>query len=535
MPISRAQIPEQIKGYKRGDIVEPNIFEDDFRTGTDLAGLDMEQFKVDDDRINELLDQARRPSFIMPGPPKPETVQQYADLLTGIAGQPSKPNIFDVASQVGASMLAADPREGAFRSLGRGIAEAGVAERQRRAAFEKQRSAIAAKAFELAKNDEDAAARILNEYDLAVNKSANNPKYKEYIVRAPQGIRVRGEHVESGDKTFLNEQEFRANLDNVEEVPESQEFTKITETGVAVYRSRKDAEDFLATYAPGFKEKYPQNYQKALDNISSDDPKLIGKDILSGQMRSTIVPIYDGNNEVIDVIVSAREKYAEPEIVSFRNRTEEALVKEEAKLQAARASIMPTLRTALNLLLDGRAETGPFKGRMTELKAVAKSALGLNIDDYSDFEVIISIANQLAPQMRVAGSGSTSDMEFMAMLRALLSADKTPEANYLAAYMLLRRYEIQEEQLSVLADKLYDTSIRNPNEIRSAVKAVDTSLYAKYDGDPNDDEAIRIFYDNLPRGTVIQNNPLQPIFEDEDGNPITDVFIIKGGSFPRSL
>jgi hypothetical protein len=410
-----------------------------------------------------------------------------------------------------------------------------VAERQRRAAFEKQRSAIAAKAFELAKNDEDAAARILNEYDLAVNKSANNPKYKEYLVTDPQGIRVRGEHVEKGDKTFLNEQEFRANLDNVEEVPESEDFTQITETGVAVYRSRKDAEDFLATYAPGFKEKYPQRYQRALEAISSDDPKLIGKDIPSGQMRSTIVPMYDGNNEIIDVIVQAREQYAEPEIVSFRNRTEESLIKEDAKLQAARASIMPTLRTALSLLLKGDIKTGPFTGQMEQLKAVAKSALELNIDGYSDLEVIISIANQLAPQMRVAGSGSTSDMEFMAMLRALISADKTPEANYLAAYMLLRRYEIQEQQLAVLADKLYDTTIMNPNEVRRAVQAVDTSLYEKYEGDPNDDEAIQLFYDSLPDGAVIQNNPAQPIFEDDNGNPITDVFLIKGGRFPRSV
>ena len=54
MPISRAQIPEQIKGYKSGDIVESNIFEDDFRTGTDLGGLDMEQFKVDEDELRAL-------------------------------------------------------------------------------------------------------------------------------------------------------------------------------------------------------------------------------------------------------------------------------------------------------------------------------------------------------------------------------------------------------------------------------------------------------------------------------------------------
>jgi hypothetical protein len=245
--------------------------------------------------------------------------------------------------------------------------------------------------------------------------------------------------------------------------------------------------------------------------------------------------MYDGNNEIIDVIVQAREQYAEPEIVSFRNRTEESLIKEDAKLQAARASIMPTLRTALSLLLKGDIKTGPFTGQMEQLKAVAKSALELNIDGYSDLEVIISIANQLAPQMRVAGSGSTSDMEFMAMLRALISADKTPEANYLAAYMLLRRYEIQEQQLAVLADKLYDTTIMNPNEVRRAVQAVDTSLYEKYEGDPNDDEAIQLFYDSLPDGAVIQNNPAQPIFEDDNGNPITDVFLIKGGRFPRSV
>jgi hypothetical protein len=75
----------------------------------------------------------------------------------------------------------------------------------------------------------------------------------------------------------------------------------------------------------------------------------------------------------------------------------------------------------------------------------------------------------------------------------------------------------------------------NPNEVRRAVQAVDTSLYEKYEGDPNDDEAIQLFYDSLPDGAVIQNNPAQPIFEDDNGNPITDVFLIKGGRFPRSV
>jgi hypothetical protein len=534
MSISRAQIPQQIKGFQPGGIVEEDLFED-YTTGTGLQPLDMEQFKVDDEQIEQLRKALQRPQFQLPGPPTPERVQQYSNLLTNIAGQPSQPNLFDVASQVGASMLAADPTEGAFRSLGRGLAEAGLSERKRRAAFEQQRSAIAAKAFELAKSDEDAAARILNEYDLALNKSINNPKYKEYLVTAPQGIRVRDQLVVAGDKVFLNPQELRANLNNVEEVPESQEFSEITETGVAVYRSPQDAEAFLATYAPGFKEKYPQRYEKALEAISTDDPKLIGKTILSGQMKSTIKPMYDSNNEVIDVIVSAQKDYSDPTIVNFRKETEEALVKEQANLRTIRASIMPSLRTALSLLLEGKAETGPFVGQMAQLRAVARNAFGLNLDAYSDLEVIISIANQLAPQMRVAGSGSTSDMEFEAMLKALISADKTPEANYIAAYMLLRRYEIQEQQLKVLTEKLYDETIRNPIEILEAVNAVDTGLYEKYDGDPNDAEAIQIFYDSLPNGAIIENNPFKPIFLDDNGNPITDVFIIKGGRFPRSL
>ena len=141
MSISRAQIPQQIKGFQPGGIVEEDLFED-YTTGTGLQPLDMEQFKVDDELLQAAMDQAyqmgrRNPDLSQVSTmPSPARVQEYTNILTNIAGTPQQPNLYDVASQVGASILAADPTEGAFRSLGRGLAQAGANRRKQQAEFE---------------------------------------------------------------------------------------------------------------------------------------------------------------------------------------------------------------------------------------------------------------------------------------------------------------------------------------------------------------------------------------------------------------
>ena len=78
---------------------------------------------------------------------------------------------------------------------------------------------------------------------------------------------------------------------------------------------------------------------------------------------------------------------------------------------------------------------------------------------------------------------------------------------------------------------LYDESVRSPAEITAAIQEVDNSLFEQYVGDTNDSEELQRWTDSLPRGAIIKNNPLDPLYVDKSGNPITDVYIIKGMDF----
>lgn len=55
-------------------------------------------------------------------------------------------------------------------------------------------------------------------------------------------------------------------------------------------------------------------------------------------------------------------------------------------------------------------------------------SVGIPIDGLSDIQLWDSVTQKLAPQMRVPGSGSTSDIEFKGMLRAIGQLSNNPEA-----------------------------------------------------------------------------------------------------------
>ena len=499
MAISRAQMEEQIKGFEDGGDVD--IF------STDLS------FQ----------------------PPSQKSIDQYESLLTALSQREKRPTtdrIYDLASTVGASILAADPTAGAFRSLGMGLAEYSKGEAQRRRAAKEEDRAIALKAFELAKSDADRATQLLNEYARSRAKKIDSAKYKQYVVKNPNGITVRDVKYPAGQTVFLNELELPTYLQDVEIQKEGEVFTPENEFGYATFLSPEEAEKKFNLFAPGLKESNPEEFKRILDLYSTSDEKLIGRGISVNSSYGDFTVFRNEKGDPVSIGVTPNKDYGKTPIASYREEYEKSLAQEDANLRRMRSSIIPDLNAALALLLDGKAETGPFKGRVATLRMILSDAFGVDVEGMSDLEVIISIANRNAPTMRVAGSGSTSDTEFKAMLSGLLSAEKTPKSNYLSAYMLVQRHRIQEEQLRVLQEMLYDPNVTSPTEITEAVNSVNTSLFEKYTGDPEDQQAIADFYNNLPRGAVIKNDPFNPIFVDpKTGKAITDVYIIKGADF----
>lgn len=70
---------------------------------------------------------------------------------------------------------------------------------------------------------------------------------------------------------------------------------------------------------------------------------------------------------------------------------------------------------------------GAVAGVLERVGPVA-TALGINIDGLSDIQAFNAVIQRIAPQLRVSGSGATSDLEFRGMLRASPSLLTEPAA-----------------------------------------------------------------------------------------------------------
>jgi len=535
MPISRAQIPEQIKGYKSGDIVESNIFEDDFRTGTDLGGLDMEQFKVDEDELRALQEAfragQRRP--ILPdlgGAPSAERVKEYTDILTDIAGGPPRqPNIFDVASQVGASMLAADPREGAFRSLGRGIAEAGIRRRKQQAEFESQRRSIAAKAFELAKNDEDAAIKYIRDADIAISKTNPDTKTNTYEVVDPSGVTVGVDFYPQGSTVMLTDEEALSRRKKIRVPVKQERGTKANTFGEpAYYMTEPEAELLIESLGLPQGEEFNKIVKQI--SVPEGDPKL-GKAIPIQGMFGELVPI-SGPKGVTKIVLSPSRinpTRINENFEQFKSERIKEMAKSRTETLDQGLSILPAVEQAMDILrTDPNLSTGNlltddfrfFKRNMELFLTGAPSKLTEDLDRLN------AISNQLAPLMRVKGSGSTSDMEFQAYRDAILSLGNTARANYISLYALKRKIENGLALYKAEQSMLLNPEIQDYDQIQNKLDAIDVGIVEKYNG-PDDAASYRDFLANLPLGAVIDNtNQLYEKYVSDAEN--MGAFVIKG-------
>lgn len=82
--------------------------------------------------------------------------------------------------------------------------------------------------------------------------------------------------------------------------------------------------------------------------------------------------------------------------------------------------------------LGSRINTGKQAEVLNSLGPYAE-ALGLKIDGLGEMQAYNAIITRLAPQMRVPGSGATSDFEMRKFLEALPGLGKTPEGNEIIA------------------------------------------------------------------------------------------------------
>ena len=183
MAMSRAQFPE-VMGFQEGglissfDVMDPFDPENNFLQTPSPSGITAEETEATDTNILELLKALTGPDaqIMAQIQKKPKTAEQYAKELAPFFASPTPTrldNFYELAGTLGKNLLAADPTAGAFRGLGLGFAEFTEAQKVKRLQRQQLDREVALKAFELAREDEQASTKLLNAYHLERIKAAN--------------------------------------------------------------------------------------------------------------------------------------------------------------------------------------------------------------------------------------------------------------------------------------------------------------------------------------------------------------------------
>ena len=220
MAISRAQMEEQIRGFDLGGGVddfdifsEPTV--DPFAIPPipmgmqplptaptltpptlDMSGFTLAEEDEDDPfalpDLDELLEQAAN-SEAKPAPQEESEEQkktrtftdrydEYKRRLGPLMAQSERPTLYDLAAELGEAMISAPADTGPFASSAAGFIAFHKRLRKQREDKRKVDQAVALKAFEMAREDENAAEDYLNKVSLERIKLSNkDPKMQNYV------------------------------------------------------------------------------------------------------------------------------------------------------------------------------------------------------------------------------------------------------------------------------------------------------------------------------------------------------------------
>ncbi|MAL08082.1 MAG: hypothetical protein CMF74_00255 [Maricaulis sp.] len=497
MAIGRPQMEEQIKSFATAGAVD----------GTpDMTDID-KQLEV----IREMTalvtaqNEARRsdPSQFLrqSGPPDPKLIKEYNDMLVKNFGTSRRSNIYDLASTLGGAMLSADPRTGAFRSLGQGFAQFGLEEKKRRQQQDIERRQLALKAFELAKSDQDAAIKLMNDYDIAIAKQNPENEWQNYYVIDPKGITVKGIFYDAGTFAPLTATEASGLRGRIQVGTGGG--VKVPQVGsVARYMTEENAKKQIA--ALGLTSDMP-NFDSAVARITAPSDSRIGKDVIMAGKYMELRPLVQ-DGIIIDVMLAPSSGSVQPGFEVTRNERLKLIAKNQDSYTEKLLQVVPTVERAMAQLMAG-AETGAVTELTLGLRQLTNQLFGTSDPGLASIEDIVGISNYLAPKMRPVGSGSTSDMEFRAYQNAILALGKTPQANYISLYAFKKMTEngIRNNQLE--QQLLSDSSINDMEVVNAELAKLDRGIFEKLpeDVDVNDEAAVNAWYASLPSGAVIDN------------------------------
>jgi hypothetical protein len=273
------------------------------------------------------------------------------------------------------------------------------------------------------------------------------------------------------------------------------------------YMTPEDAEVFLI--GQGL-PKGSENFDRLVKQLtvpSDDDPEvtegLLGQPIIMGGTFVVGTPmVIDG--KVTNLQVGPATGASTPAFTTFRDKRLQVIANVKGQNLAKVNGMLESIDQAKALLMGG-ARTGLDQEILAPFKKLAVGLFGAEMPGLRDFENLQSISFAIAPGMRPAGSGSTSDMEFRAYQAAALGMGNTAEANYINLYALGKRTEAANKLADLEEELLMSEKYRDTRLINKKLREQDPGIFEVYKGDLDDVGAIKTWYDSLPRGAVVNN------------------------------
>jgi hypothetical protein len=198
-------------------------------------------------------------------------------------------------------------------------------------------------------------------------------------------------------------------------------------------------------------EESNENFAQYVSMLTAPSDDLIGKPLVRGDSFTKIVPLQIGNK--VSALQFSPISGQTPGFVKFRNKRLEILAKNKDTHLDNISQSVPRIETAMDILMSGQVETGAITEFTLPIKSFLAQAFGTDAAVITALDDLQGISFYLAPKMRPSGSGSTSDLEFKAYQKAILSIDKTTEANYISLYAMKKMME-KGLELKLLEEEL---------------------------------------------------------------------------------
>ena len=281
------------------------------------------------------------------------------------------------------------------------------------------------------------------------------------------------------------------------------------------YMTKADAITFLKN--KGLPESAP-TFSYLVGKLSTNDASLIGKPIRQDGTAVGFQIITEGT-EVVDGSILPFSSGGKSLLFTTRldeiKKLNDFSTKELPKL----AQLIPNIKTVLPALLDPNVQTGFFAGKFLPVRQFFVELFKLDRGDIDDLQLLLSSSNKLAPLMRPAGSGSTSDLEFDAYRKAILDIGQGKYANYLNLYALKKVTENGIKLIDFKKSLLADENLPN-DVIQARINKFDTGIWEKfpthkinknqefealYDNEKEQEVAFDKWFNNLEVGAVMLN------------------------------